>query len=54
VVPSNTPAAYQNNLRIVTVNLTWTSYFGKQVVTHTRQMQMQVARDGMQNYLWGK
>jgi hypothetical protein len=48
----NNPS-YQNNMCLVNVSLTWTnSNRGNQMV-HTRQMQSQVARYGLQNYIWG-
>jgi len=46
-------AAYKSNMCQVTVTLYWTNYLGKQAVVHSRQMQTQVARYGLQNYIWG-
>jgi hypothetical protein len=51
---TNVPSAYKDNMRVVTVSLYWTNYFGRQMIAHNRQMQTQVARYGMQNYVWGK
>jgi|SRR5690348_17255358 len=45
--------AYAPNMCQVTVNLTWTNYNLNVPVVHTRQMQTQVARYGLQNYIWG-
>jgi hypothetical protein len=53
-VSTNLPAAYRDNTRLVTISLYWTNQFGRQTVVHSRQMQTQVARYGMQNYVWGK
>ncbi len=46
-------SSYQPNMRLVTVTLSWTNYNGSRPQPHTRQMQTQVARYGMQNYIWG-
>ena len=51
VIPS--PSAYANNMRLVTVSLQWTNYNGKKPIVRMRTLQTQVARYGMQNYLWG-
>ncbi len=53
--PSNIPdsAAYKNNIRLVTVTVYWTNYNGKKPVVHSRQMQTEAARYGLQNYLYG-
>lgn len=48
----NSPS-YQANMRLVTVNVSWTSYNKASRVVHSRQMQSEVARYGMQNYIWG-
>jgi Tfp pilus assembly protein PilV len=45
--------SYKKNMRQVTVTIYWTNYNGKTPVVHSRQMQTQVARYGLQNYLWG-
>ncbi len=55
------PTTYANNMRLVTVTITWTNYslgttnssFGRPVV-RSRTMQTFVARYGIQNYIWGK
>ena len=46
-------ASYAPNICQVTVNLTWTNYNLNVPVVHTRQMRTQVARYGLQNYIWG-
>ena len=45
--------SYQNNMCLVTVNLSWTNSNRGSPIVHTRQMQSQVARYGLQNYVWG-
>lgn len=50
---SNNPA-YKANMAQVTVTLNWTNYNGRRLLSHTRQMQTQVARYGLQNYVWGE
>lgn len=46
-------ASYQPNMCQVTVNLAWTNYNLNVPVAHNRQMETQVARYGLQNYIWG-
>jgi hypothetical protein len=46
-------ATYSPNMRLVTVSLSWTNYNGSKPIAHFRQMQTQVARYGLQQYLWG-
>jgi len=46
-------AAYASNMRLITLTLNWTNYNGRAPVSHARQMQTQVARYGLQNYIWG-
>lgn len=46
-------ASYKKNMRQVTVTVYWTNYNGKRPMVHSRQMQTEVARYGLQNYLWG-
>jgi Tfp pilus assembly protein PilV len=56
-VPAGLPAAYQNNMREITVTLYWTNYSGYKMtnkLVRTRSMQTYVARYGMQNYIYGK
>ena len=53
-VPTNLPAAYQNDLRAVTVSVYWTNYNGSVPQRSQRQMQTYVARYGLQNYVRGK
>jgi type II secretory pathway pseudopilin PulG len=46
--------SYKPNMRLVTVTLSWTNYNTPRPQSHMRQMQTEVARYGMQNYIWGK
>jgi type II secretory pathway pseudopilin PulG len=52
-VPTNLPAAYDNNMRLLTVSVTWTNYLGSTSFVHTRTMQTESAYYGIQNYIWG-
>jgi len=47
------PEAYRTNMRTLTVTLYWTNYNGAKAIMHQREMQTRVARNGMQNYIWG-
>ena len=47
------PEAYRTNMRTITVSLYWTNYNGAKAIVNKREMQTQVARNGMQNYIWG-
>jgi type II secretory pathway pseudopilin PulG len=47
------PEAYRTNMRTITVTLYWTNYNGAKSIVHKREMQTRVARNGMQNYIWG-
>jgi len=47
------PEAYRTNMRTVTVTLYWTNYNGSTVLVKKHEMQTRVARNGMQNYIWG-
>jgi prepilin-type N-terminal cleavage/methylation domain-containing protein len=47
------PEAYRTNMRTVTVSVYWTNYNGTKPIMHSRTMQTRVARNGMQNYIWG-
>ena len=47
------PEAYRTNMRTITVTLYWTNYNGGKAIMHQREMQTRVARNGMQNYIWG-
>jgi prepilin-type N-terminal cleavage/methylation domain-containing protein len=47
------PEAYRTNMRTITVNVAWTTHDGAKVISHKREMQTRVARNGMQNYIWG-
>ncbi|HWX19835.1 MAG TPA: hypothetical protein VN578_08005 [Candidatus Binatia bacterium] len=53
--PTNIPdtAAYKTNVTLVNIKLTWTNYNGSKVLAHNREMQTQVARYGLQGYIWG-
>lgn len=50
-IPST--VSYAANISLVTVNLNWTNYNRGVAIPHSRQMQTQVARAGLQNYIWG-
>jgi prepilin-type N-terminal cleavage/methylation domain-containing protein len=57
---SNSPATsiatnsdYYPRMCLVTVTVGWTNFNGSRSVGHVRQMQTQVARYGLQNYIWG-
>jgi hypothetical protein len=45
--------SYAPKVGLVTVSLSWTNSTGNQAIPHFRQMQTQVARYGMQSYVWG-
>jgi hypothetical protein len=47
------PEAYRTNMRTITVSVAWTTYNGAKAIVHQREMQTRVARNGMQNYIWG-
>ena len=47
------PETYRTNMRTITVSLYWTNYNGAKAIVHAREMQTRVARNGMQNYIWG-
>jgi len=51
VIPNT--AAYQPNMCVATINLYWTNYNGTRKVVHSRTSQTLIARDGIQNYIWG-
>ncbi len=46
-------ASYAPDMRLVTVSLLWTNRNGNNPIVHSRQMQTQVARYGLQSYVWG-
>jgi Tfp pilus assembly protein PilV len=48
----NSPS-YKNNMSLVTVSVSWTNYTHGSPMVHNRQMQSEVARYGLQNYIWG-
>lgn len=49
-IPSS--CSYYSNICLVTVALRWTNYTLEKPMAHTREMQTQVARYGLQNYIW--
>ena len=51
--PADLPEAYRANMRTITVTFYWTNYIGAKTIVHTREMRTRVARNGMQNYIWG-
>jgi Tfp pilus assembly protein PilE len=53
-IPSDLPDAYRTNMRTITVQLTWTNYTRGRAIPFLRQMETRVARNGMQNYIFGK
>ena len=52
-IPGTLPAAYQSNMRAVTVSIYWTNYNGSKKIVRSRQAQTYVARYGIQNYIYG-
>jgi prepilin-type N-terminal cleavage/methylation domain-containing protein len=50
---SSLPAAYRDQVKLITINLVWTNNFGGTAVTHSRQMQTLVAYYGLVNYMYG-
>lgn len=53
-IPAALPAAYCDNMRLVTISVYWTNNIGGEPFTHSRQMQSCVARHGMQSYVNGR
>lgn len=53
-VPTDLPAAYQSDVRVVTVSVYWTNFSSQPPHVNARQMQTYVARQGLQNYVQGK
>jgi prepilin-type N-terminal cleavage/methylation domain-containing protein len=47
------PEAYRTNMRTITVTLFWTNYNSGSALMQKREMQTRIARNGMQNYIWG-
>ncbi len=47
------PEAYRTNMRTLTLTLYWTNCNGGKPIVHTREGKTRVARNGMQNYIWG-
>ena len=52
--PADFPAAYSNDVRMVTVSVYWTNYNGNTEIVRGRQLQTLVARHGIQNYILGR
>jgi len=52
-VPTNLPSAYRDKMRVITITLNWTNSTGRLNTPRSRQWQTQVARFGMQNYVFG-
>jgi hypothetical protein len=53
--PTNIPSAYSANMKTITVTVYWTNYLQKpntNIIVRSRQMQTQVARYGMQDYIY--
>lgn len=50
-IPST--VSYYDNVKLVTVGVTWTNNFGGHPVIHSRQMQTVVAYYGLVNYIYG-
>jgi type II secretory pathway pseudopilin PulG len=46
-------ASYKPDMRLVTVTVFWTNFNGKQPIAHSRQMETQIAKYGLQDYIWG-
>jgi Tfp pilus assembly protein PilV len=51
VIPNT--AAYQSNMCVATISLSWTNYNGTRKFVHNRTSQTLIARYGIQNYIWG-
>ena len=52
-VPTNVPTAYTNSIRTITISLYWTNVARLSTVVRSRQWQTDVAKYGMQTYVWG-
>lgn len=48
------PAAYQTNMRLLTIEIRWTNYNGKTPIPQFRQMQTHIAQYGMHDYIYGQ
>ena len=46
-------ADYQTNMRTITVTVYWTNFNRAKRIVHKCEMQTRVARNGLQNYIWG-
>jgi hypothetical protein len=53
-LPNNVPAAYQNQMRLVNMEVRWTNYNGSTAIPQYRQLQTFVSRYGIQNYVYGQ
>lgn len=53
--PGDVPSGvtYWDKMRTVSVNLRWTNWNGRIPIPQSRTMQTQVARYGLQSYVWG-
>jgi hypothetical protein len=47
------PEAYRTNMQTITITVYWTNLSGAKSIVNKREMQTRVARNGMQNYIWG-
>jgi prepilin-type N-terminal cleavage/methylation domain-containing protein len=46
-------ATYYDDIKLVTIGVTWTNYLRERPVAHYRQIQTMAAKNGMVNYLFG-
>lgn len=53
--PTNIPSSvsYYDQVKLVTIGITWTNYLRERPVGHHRQIQTLAAENGMVNYLYG-
>jgi len=49
-IPTDWPAAYRDQARLITIKLSWTNLIGTTPVVNQRQIQTCVSRYGMQSY----
>ncbi len=49
----NSGASYKPNMRLVTIDLYWTNYCKGKRIVQNRTFRTEVARYGIQNYIWG-
>lgn len=50
-IPTDWPAAYRDQARLITITLTWTNTSGSKPIVNERRAQTCVSRYGMQSYL---